>query len=393
MAEKNKIKDESGDRNYFVMTPLIVYLQCDIYEQRLWETIKIIAGDNGGECCYDTRALGILSNMSKTKVHDVRKTLLEKGFLVGQKRQDAGYPQPVWHLKIPNLWKRNTDFMSQYDSPKKMYLFKLKEQQDAKAVRHKDTKSCPPQGRSCPPQGQQSKKSCPPQGRNINNTINKEIDNTAQQIQPLFEISEIERWGKFSQAVTELFSTRGQYTPFCFTSPGRDKVSTYWKDVVLGKDKLLVNDLLPMIEYFLDQNPNRRFDGFDLYLAMNNGLPTAYKAQEPYHFDKDEILSGNRMPKFLQGNGEMNLATFMAGCKATDRVYHVLAEVADTMNKGYETRQAWRSWVETQLPAAKKLAAFSDKQIDAGMNKLLATDFESWSTSTLLHFTTQGELK
>jgi len=29
------------------------------------------------------------------------------GLLYGKFKRDPGYPQPVWHLRIPNLWKAN----------------------------------------------------------------------------------------------------------------------------------------------------------------------------------------------------------------------------------------------------------------------------------------------
>jgi len=42
------------------------------------------------------------------KVHECRAHLLEVGLLIGEIRKDPGYPQPVWHLTIPDLWEINT---------------------------------------------------------------------------------------------------------------------------------------------------------------------------------------------------------------------------------------------------------------------------------------------
>lgn len=103
----NKVQDESNDKNYFTLTPRIVWAKCsDPYEFTLWSVIKGIAGDDG-ECYLSTPDLAKLSMMSSGKVSQCRKSLINKGLLEGDLRRDPGYPQPVWHLSIPDLWPEN----------------------------------------------------------------------------------------------------------------------------------------------------------------------------------------------------------------------------------------------------------------------------------------------
>jgi len=102
-----KVKDESGDRKYFVITPQLVWaLSRDNFDMGLWYVVKMIAGDDG-ECYLSTEELAILAMMSVGKLVDCRTYLLEQGLLEGEIRKDPGYPQPVWHLRVPNLWPAN----------------------------------------------------------------------------------------------------------------------------------------------------------------------------------------------------------------------------------------------------------------------------------------------
>jgi hypothetical protein len=102
----NKITDNSGDRKYFAITPLLVWAVCaDPYEFTLWGTIKAIIGEQGA-CELTTDELACLSMMSRGKAHDVRKSLIDKGLLCGEKRtRDDG--QPIWNITIPDLWSPN----------------------------------------------------------------------------------------------------------------------------------------------------------------------------------------------------------------------------------------------------------------------------------------------
>jgi len=108
MADKqNKLTDQSSDRKYFIMTPQLVWaLSRDPYDFTLWNVVKMVAGEHS-ECYLSTEQLAALAMMSMGKVSNCRKYLIACGLLEGEIRRDPGYPQPVWHLKVPNLWPAN----------------------------------------------------------------------------------------------------------------------------------------------------------------------------------------------------------------------------------------------------------------------------------------------
>lgn len=109
-SQGNKIHDESNDKKYFIITPRIVKAYSrNPYDLALWDTIKDIAGESG-ECYLNTEQLAILSGMSAGKASESRKYWIELGFLKGEIRQDPGYPQPVWHITVPDLWKINIEW-------------------------------------------------------------------------------------------------------------------------------------------------------------------------------------------------------------------------------------------------------------------------------------------
>lgn len=94
-------------RRFFVMTPQLVWaLSRNPYDFMLWNVVKMAAWDTG-ECILSTRDLATLSMMSVGKVQDCRAYLLRMGLLEGEFRRDPGYPQPVYHLRVPDLWQRN----------------------------------------------------------------------------------------------------------------------------------------------------------------------------------------------------------------------------------------------------------------------------------------------
>ena len=108
MAENNTIKNRSNDAGYFIMTPRVAfYVAADPFQFALCSAIRDIAGESG-ECFISTEDLATLSMMSTGKVSQCRKALMEKGLIEGEFKRDPGYPQPVWHLSIPDLWPRNT---------------------------------------------------------------------------------------------------------------------------------------------------------------------------------------------------------------------------------------------------------------------------------------------
>lgn len=105
--EAAELKDKSGDRRYFVIVPQLVWaLSRSSYDLSLWLAVKMVAGEDG-ECYLSRDQLAMLAMMSAGKVSDCRDHLLSVGLLQGELRRDPGYPQPVWHLRVPDLWARN----------------------------------------------------------------------------------------------------------------------------------------------------------------------------------------------------------------------------------------------------------------------------------------------
>ena len=114
----NRIKDDSGDRIYWVQTPLLIWARSlDPYDLALWFTIKAVAGEDG-ECILSTEDLATLSMMSVGKVSQCRSRLIELGLLEGEVRKDPEYPQPVWHLTIPDIWEDNVKWARSHKSIK-----------------------------------------------------------------------------------------------------------------------------------------------------------------------------------------------------------------------------------------------------------------------------------
>jgi hypothetical protein len=113
----HKVEDQSGDHKYFVITPQLVWaLARDPYDLALWWVVKMVAGDSE-ECYLSTPQLAALAMMSTGKVADCRRHLLQTGLLTGEIRRDPGYPQPVWHLRIPDLWQRNLKWRQELGDP------------------------------------------------------------------------------------------------------------------------------------------------------------------------------------------------------------------------------------------------------------------------------------
>jgi hypothetical protein len=130
---KNKLTDDSEDKKYFTLTPQIVWaLSRDAYDFTLWSVIKMVAGENG-ECILSTEDLAQLAMMSVGKVSECRKYLLSQKLLKGQCRKDPGYPQPVWHLTVPNLWRRNVEWRNSIGDELSARI-ELKRQQRGKSL-------------------------------------------------------------------------------------------------------------------------------------------------------------------------------------------------------------------------------------------------------------------
>ena len=63
--EEIKIKDESGDKEYFTIIPNIVLDTSSVYDITLYTTIKRITGEKGS-CWLTTENLAKKSNMSES---------------------------------------------------------------------------------------------------------------------------------------------------------------------------------------------------------------------------------------------------------------------------------------------------------------------------------------
>ncbi len=128
--ENNQVANASQDHIYFAITPRIVWaLARNPYDESLWRAIKDIAGDTG-ECWLGTEDLATLCAMSVGQVYDSRQHLLSVGLLKGEVRRDPGHQQPVWHLRVPDLWAKNTEWCLAHKSIKDRLAFK-RAQQDA----------------------------------------------------------------------------------------------------------------------------------------------------------------------------------------------------------------------------------------------------------------------
>ena len=119
-----EIKNESNDHKYFIITPRIVKAYSRTpYDLALWDTIKDIAGE-GGECYLSTADLATLSGMSAGQAHLSRKYWIKIGFLKGEVKRDPGYPQPVWHITVPDLWQKNITWCEKYPKIKDRIAFR-----------------------------------------------------------------------------------------------------------------------------------------------------------------------------------------------------------------------------------------------------------------------------
>jgi hypothetical protein len=112
------ITDNSNDHKYFVLVPrMVLALVDDAYELALWTVIKDIAGDEG-TCIVGVRDLAILGMMAKSKAHNSLHSLMAKQLLFGNLVKDLGMHSNVWHITVPDLWRRNTDWSIQHRSLK-----------------------------------------------------------------------------------------------------------------------------------------------------------------------------------------------------------------------------------------------------------------------------------
>ena len=134
---KVEVEDQSQDSRYFTVTPRLIWaLSRDPYDYIFWSIVKDIAGDNG-ECFLSTDQLADLTMMSMGKISSCRKYWIAQGVLSGALRRDAGYPQPVYHIKVKNVWKANVDWCETYASIQARIEFKHDQDESLHLVKAK----------------------------------------------------------------------------------------------------------------------------------------------------------------------------------------------------------------------------------------------------------------
>jgi len=177
----NKIKDRSNDRIYRIETPQIVWSICaDIYEFMLWTVIKMIAGE-AGECYLSTDDLAAAAMMSTGKASQCRKSLIKKGLIEGEIRKDPGYPQPVWHLMIPDLWPRNVSWRQKHNSLLDRIVAKREQRQSLHQMKASSDEEGPPPGEEGPSPGETKKE---PERSNQKGKPNNTIKETSPSPSP-----------------------------------------------------------------------------------------------------------------------------------------------------------------------------------------------------------------
>ena len=130
---RTKITDHSNDRQYFAITPHLVWALCqDPFELTLWYTIKMLTFE-GQTCRLTTPVLAQLAMMSLDKVHNCRRRLIDIGLLTGEIRPtDSAHPQPIWHLAIPDLWSANIQWSLENNSIAKKLVYKTSQRRQFK---------------------------------------------------------------------------------------------------------------------------------------------------------------------------------------------------------------------------------------------------------------------
>jgi hypothetical protein len=122
------------------MTPQLVWATCENAHQFvLWSAIKMVAGEDG-TCILGTRDLAALAMLSVGTVHQARQALLRLGLLKGELCRDPGYPNAVWHLRVPDLWAANHAWREAHPALRERIEYKSAQKERA---RSRDTLSVP----------------------------------------------------------------------------------------------------------------------------------------------------------------------------------------------------------------------------------------------------------
>jgi hypothetical protein len=148
-----RVRKQDPDHRYFVIVPHLVAAMCEnTYQLALWTMVKMIAGEDG-ECMLCTEDLAALAMMSEGKCSQARKALLRLGLLQGELRRDPGYPQPVWHLRVPDLWKANVTWRERHHSLRGRIKAKQKQRQ-ARRGQPSGSETVPPEDAKEPSPGE-----------------------------------------------------------------------------------------------------------------------------------------------------------------------------------------------------------------------------------------------
>jgi hypothetical protein len=141
----------------FAIVPRVVLARVETpQELTLWVIVRDIAGENG-VCHLTTADLALLGNMSTGAVSAARKSLLDKALLDGSFYRDAGFPQPVWHLGIPNLETQNVEFCFQYQLVKERIALKRAQRESLQNMKASKYEEGVPLGEEGIPPGETKK--------------------------------------------------------------------------------------------------------------------------------------------------------------------------------------------------------------------------------------------
>jgi hypothetical protein len=168
-----RVADNSNDRKYYTQVQRIVWAKCrNPYDLSLWIAIKNIAGDKG-TCVLSHEDLAALSMMSIGQVSKSAKYLMSVGLLRGKLYRDAGYPQKVWHFRIPDVWRENIEWAQEHRSIPDQTKWKKewhKMHQDAGKFTEQpspdDGEPSPYEGFPSPGEGLHSRKPSPGEAKN-----------------------------------------------------------------------------------------------------------------------------------------------------------------------------------------------------------------------------------
>lgn len=108
MDNKIKIKDESGDKDFFTIIPNYIANHSTSHDQSLYFQMKKYAGENG-QCFATQKTLMKKMSVGEKTYNKSLKYLIEKKWIdyVGLTN---GKTRPIKTYKINNIWKLNNDY-------------------------------------------------------------------------------------------------------------------------------------------------------------------------------------------------------------------------------------------------------------------------------------------